>query len=107
MASLDKKGSGQPEASSSVRVSPWTPFQHRIFTMLWVATVVSNVGGWMFSASSSWLMMSLDAKPLTVSLVQAANALPLFLFAVPAGALADIIDKRRFIIVLEILITIV
>ena len=42
-----------------------------------------------------------------VSLVQAANALPMFLFAIPAGALADIIDKRRFIIVLEILITIV
>ena len=107
MAFPDAKGSRQPEASPNVKASSWAPFQHRIFTMLWVATVVSNVGGWMFSASSSWLMMSLDAKPLTVSLVQAANALPLFLFAVPAGALADIIDKRRFIIVLEILITIV
>ena len=107
MASSDKKVSGQPEASLNVKPSPWAPFQHRIFTMLWGATVVSNVGGWMYSASSSWLMTSLDAKPLTVSLVQAANALPMFLFAVPAGALADIIDKRRFIIVLEILITIV
>ena len=107
MASSNKKVSGQPEASLNVKPSPWAPFQHRIFTMLWAATVVSNVGGWMYSASSSWLMTSLDAKPLTVSLVQAANALPMFLFAVPAGALADIIDRRRFIIVLEILITIV
>jgi MFS family permease len=107
MASLDKKGSGQPEASSSVRVSPWTPFQHRIFTMLWVATVVSNIGGWMYSASSSWLMTSLDANPLMVSLVQAATSLPMFLFAAPAGALADIIDMRRFIVAIEILTTVV
>lgn len=75
--------------------------------MLWVAAVVSNVGGWMYSAASSWLMTNLDASPLMVSLVQAANALPMFLLAVPAGALADIIDRRRFIIVLEILITVV
>jgi MFS family permease len=105
MASLDKTGSRQPEASSSVRVSPWTPFQYRIFTMLWVATVVSNIGGWMYSAASSWLMTSLNANPLAVSLVQAATSLPMFLFAAPAGALADIIDKRRFIIAVEILTT--
>jgi MFS family permease len=107
MASLDKKGSGQPEASSSVRVSPWTPFQHRIFTMLWVATVVSNIGGWMYSASSSWLMTGLDANPLMVSLVQATTSFPMFLFAAPAGALADIIDMRRFIVAIEILTTVV
>lgn len=102
MASPDAKGSGPPQASLNVKASPLAPFQHRIFTMLWIATVVSNVGGWMYNAASSWLMTSLDAKPLTVSLVQAANALPMFLFAVPAGALADIIDKRRFIIVLDL-----
>jgi MFS family permease len=107
MVSLDKKGSGQPEASSSVRVSPWTPFQHRIFTMLWVATVVSNIGGWMYSASSSWLMTGLDANPLMVSLVQATTSFPMFLFAAPAGALADIIDMRRFIVAIEILTTVV
>jgi hypothetical protein len=84
MASPDAKGSGQPEALPNVKASPWAPFQNRIFTVLWIATVVSNVGGWMYSAASSWLMTSLDAKPLTVSLVQAANALPMFLFAVRA-----------------------
>jgi MFS family permease len=93
--------------SLKVKASPWAPFRHRIFATLWLATVVSNVGGWMYSAASSWLMTNLDSRPLMVSLVQAANALPMFLFAVPAGALADIIDKRRFIIILEILITIV
>jgi MFS family permease len=101
VASSDKKVSGQPEASPSVKISPWASFQHRSFALLWLATVVSNVGGWMYSAASSWLMTSLEPKPLTVSLVQAADTLPMFLFAVPAGALADIIEKRRFIIVLE------
>jgi MFS family permease len=75
--------------------------------MLWVATVVSNVGGWMYGASSSWLMTNLDSSPLMVSLVQAMDSLPMFMFAVPAGALADIIDRRRFIIVLEILVAII
>jgi MFS family permease len=47
-------------------------------------------------------MTSLDSNPVTVSLVQVATSLPMFLFALPAGALADIVDKRRFLIVVEI-----
>jgi len=57
----------------------------------------------MYNAASGWLMTSLNADPLVVSLVQAANSLPLFLLALPAGALADMIDKRRLILTLEIL----
>ncbi len=66
--------------------------------MIWTATVVSNTGGWMYSAAAAWLMTSLDSDPLMVSLVQVAASLPLFLFALPAGALADMIDKRLFLI---------
>ncbi len=61
--------------------------------------MVSNIGGWMYSAAAAWLMTTLDSDPLMVSLVQVATALPLFLFALPAGALADIVDKRRLLIV--------
>jgi len=78
--------------------SPWAPFRHRTYAVIWTATVVANIGGWMYSAAAAWLMTSLDSDPLMVSLVQVATSLPLFLFAVPAGALADIIDKRRFLI---------
>ena len=74
-----------------------------VFRYLWIATVVSNIGSWMYNAASGWLMTSLDPSPLVVSLVQVATSLPLFLFALPAGALADIIDKRRFILLLEML----
>jgi len=86
--------------------SPWSALHQRVFRWLWIATVVSNVGGWMYNAASGWLMTSLDADPFIVSLVQVANSLPLFLFALPAGALADMTDKRRFILVLEILTTV-
>jgi MFS family permease len=76
-----------------------------VFRYLWIATVVSNIGSWMFNAAAGWLMTSLNSSPLIVSLVQVANSLPLFLFALPAGALADMIDKRRLILTLEILTT--
>ena len=81
----------------------WGALRYRVFRWLWIATVVSNVGTWMYNAASGWLMTSLNPSPLIVSLVQVANSLPLFLFALPAGALADVIDKRRLILALEIL----
>jgi MFS family permease len=81
----------------------WSALRYQVFRYLWIATVVSNVGSWMYNAASGWLMTSLNPNPFIVSLVQVANSLPLFLFALPAGALADMIDKRRFILALEIL----
>jgi MFS family permease len=83
--------------------SPWSALRYRVFRLLWSATVVSNVGSWMYSAASGWLMTSLNADPLVVSLVQVATSLPLFLFGLPAGALADMVDRRRLILWLEIL----
>ena len=85
--------------------SPLHPFRHRAYAVLWAATVVANVGTWMYSSAAAWLMTELDADPLMVSLVQVASSLPLFLFAIPAGALADIVDRRRFLLVSETLIT--
>ena len=77
------------------------PFRHSAFVVIWTATLVSNVGGWMYGAASGWLMTSLNPDPLIVALVQAASTLPICLFAIPAGALADIFDKRRYLIVVE------
>ena len=87
--------------------SPWAPFRHRTYAVIWTATLVSNIGGWMYSAAASWLMTSLDPHPVMVSLVQVATSLPMVLFALPAGALADIIDKRRFLIAVEVALTVV
>ena len=98
---------GAAENSATAVASSWAPFRHPAFIVIWTATLVANVGGWMYSAASGWLMTDLDPSPLIVSLVQAATTAPLFLFALPAGALADIFDKRRFLIVFETLATIV
>jgi MFS family permease len=83
------------------------PFRHPAFTVLWTATLVSNVGGWMYGAACGWLMTSLDPNALMVALVQAMSSLPICLLAIPAGALADIFDKRRFLIWVEILATVI
>jgi MFS family permease len=85
--------------------SAWAPFRHTAFTVVWIALVVANVGTWMYNAASGWLMTSLDPDPFTVALVQVATTLPIFLLAIPAGALADIVDRRRFLLVMEILVT--
>ena len=75
-----------------------TPLRHRIFRILWGANVVVSLGVWMQNTGAGWLMTSLSPDPLTVSMVQAATILPVFLLALPAGALADIVDKRLFIV---------
>jgi predicted MFS family arabinose efflux permease len=95
------KGRGQASSAGEASISPWSPFRHTAFTVLWAATVVANIGTWMYNAGSAWLMTTLNADPFIVSLVQVATSLPMFLFALPAGALADIVDKRRFLIAVE------
>ena len=94
-----------PKASARRPRSPWGAFRHRAFTVIWTATVVSNIGTWMYNAASGWLMTGLNADPFIVSLVQVASTLPMFLFGLGAGALADIVDKRRLLIVGETSIT--
>ena len=88
-------------------VSRWGAFGHAAFTVIWAASIVSNVGTAMFDTASGWLMTSLNADPIAVSLVQVAVSLPLFLFTLPAGALADVIDSRRLLIVVEVVIIII
>jgi MFS family permease len=74
------------------------PLRHPTFRTLWLATLASNTGSWIQNTGAGWLMTSLDPSPVMVSLVQAASMLPVFLLALPAGALADILDRRRFLI---------
>ncbi|MGP1255844.1 MAG: MFS transporter [Kiloniellales bacterium] len=86
--------SGQPGAP----VSAWAPFGHSAFAVLWTATVLSNVGTWMHDVGAGWLMTELSPSPFVVAAVQAATTLPIFLFALLAGAVADIVDRRKLLI---------
>jgi MFS family permease len=97
----------EPAAPYSSLPSVWSPFRHRVFTVLWTATVVANVGWWMYTASSAWLMTLLNPDPLIVALVQVATTAPTFLFALPAGALADVFDRRKFLIAVEVALAVV
>lgn len=76
----------------------WAPLRHPIFRKIWIASIFSNVGTWMHEIGAGWLMTSLAPDPLMVALVQAANSFPIFLLALPAGALADILDRRLYLI---------
>ena len=88
--------------TGDIQGSAWSPFRYTVFTVLWVATVVSNIGSWMQNAAAGWLMTSLRPQPFEVALVQAVTTLPMFLFSLPTGALADIVDRRRLLIVVQI-----
>jgi MFS family permease len=81
--------------------SALSPFTHRVFAVVWIATVVSNIGTWLQNAAGGWLMTSLNPNPTVVALVQVASALPMFLLGLPAGALADIFNRRRLLLSME------
>jgi MFS family permease len=81
----------------------WSPLAVPVFRTVWIAVLITNIGGWMANVATAWLMTSLDPSPLMVSLVSAATSLPLFLFALPAGALADIVDRRQLLIIAQFL----
>jgi MFS family permease len=89
------------EAATVPRPSAWAPLRHRIFVALWVASFVSSLGSWMHIVAAGWLMTSLAGSAALVALLQAASALPGFVLALPGGALADVVDRRRLILVAQ------
>lgn len=82
----------------------FAPLRHRVFAVLWVATVAGNVGSFMRDVASAWLVTGLTDSPAAVALVQAAATLPLFLLTIPAGVLADIVDRRRLLLAVQLLL---
>ncbi len=75
--------------------------------MLWAATIIGNVGSFMRDVASAWLVTDLSGAPAAVALVQAAATLPIFLLAIPAGVLSDILDRRKFLIAIQFLLGLV
>src|SRR3954449_9313567 len=88
--------------TSVTPAAAYAPLRHAVFRMLWVASLASNTGLWIQNTGAGWLMTSLAPSPIMVSLVQAAAMLPVFLFALPGGALADIVDRRLTLITAQI-----
>jgi MFS family permease len=92
---------------SGVPQSRWGLFGNPAFDVILVASSVSSIGIAMFDTSMSWLMTDLNRDPLMVSAVQVATTLPMFLLTLPAGALTDIVDPRRLLIVAQFVVTLI
>ncbi|WP_230970807.1 MFS transporter [Nitrogeniibacter aestuarii] len=84
----------EPDAVSS---SPFLPLVNPVFRTLWAVWLAANLCLWMNDVAAAWLMTALSGTPLMVALVQSASTLPVFLLGVPSGALADIVDRRRYL----------
>ena len=80
------------------RVGPLEPLRIPVFRMLWSTWLIANVSMWMNDVAAAWMMTSLTTSPIWVALVQSASTLPVFLLGLPSGALADILDRRRWLV---------
>src|SRR3989475_2923609 len=83
-------------------ITAWSPLRRPLFRALWISDVVSSIGTWMHDSAAAWLMTLLTPSPLMVSLAQVAPPLPLFMLALPAGALSDILDRRRVLLATQV-----
>jgi MFS family permease len=86
-----------PGASPRPRETALGPLKGPVFRMLWFTWLAANTTMWMNDVASAWLMTSIAPSPLWVALVQTASTLPVFLLGLPSGALADTVDRRRFL----------
>lgn len=91
----------QTQATDST-VGPWTPLAQPTFRSLWLAILVGNIGTWVHDVAATWVMAENTGSPLMVALVQSATTLPVVLLAIIAGALADIVDRRRYLILAQL-----
>src|SRR5438309_8127703 len=90
------------EDRARTMASLWRPLRERTFRDLLIADIFSDIGTFMQTVGAAWLMVSLRAGPMYVALTQTASALPFFIFALPAGAIGDIVDRRRLILFTEV-----
>ena len=96
VAGVAEPGPNLPPAETGT--GPWSPLRVQLFRSLWIAGLVSNIGTFMHTVAAGWAITDLTRSPTLVSLVQTAWTVPGFLLALLAGALADVLDRRRLII---------
>lgn len=88
--------------SNTPHPGAWAPLRLPVFRAFWLASLGSNIGTWINATTSGWVMTDLSPSPVMVSLVQAAGSFPIVMFALMAGALTDIVDRRRYLIVTQV-----
>lgn len=98
--------SDETPVTPAPRLSPFAPFETPVFRMLWLAWLAANITMWMNDVAAAWLMTTLTTSTTMVALVQAASTLPVFLLGLPSGALADILDRRRYFASTQLWVTV-
>lgn len=87
---------------TSPKVSAWSPLRQELFRALFIASVVSNIGSIMHDIGASWYMATFPhIKPIWVSLMTTASSLPFFILGLPAGAIADVFDRKRLLLITQ------
>ncbi|RSZ38415.1 MULTISPECIES: MFS transporter [unclassified Variovorax] len=87
-----------PARPQPAKLAALEPLRLPVFRMLWSTWLVANICMWMNDVAAAWMMTSLTTSPIWVALVQSASTLPVFLLGLPSGALADILDRRRWLV---------
>ncbi|WP_386065743.1 MFS transporter [Tahibacter sp. UC22_41] len=91
-----------PDTRDTPETGAWAPLQHPAFRSLWLAILVGNIGTWIHDVAAAWIMAETTGSPLMVAAVQSATTLPVVLLAIVAGTLADIVDRRRYLILAQL-----
>ncbi|MBA3588754.1 MFS transporter [Methylibium sp.] len=99
---MNESNPAQATPNATAHIGPWTPLKQPVFRMLWGVWVTANACMWMNDVAAAWMMTSLSSSPLMVALVQSASTLPVLLLGLPSGALADIVDRRRYFMITQI-----
>ena len=92
----------EPGRASGAEPLPESPLRNPLFRMLWSVWITANLCMWMNDVAAAWLMTTLTTSPIMVALVTTASMLPVFLFGLPSGALADIVDRRRLFMLTQV-----
>lgn len=105
---MTERSAAQPAVgAATARVGAWAPFEQPVFRKLWGVWITANVCMWMNDVAAAWLMTSLTAAPVMVALVQSASTLPVFLLGLPSGAMADIVDRRKYFMLTQVWVGVV
>ncbi|OJA04335.1 MFS transporter [Halomonas sp. QHL1] len=84
--------------------SAFAPLRQTLFAVLWAATIIGSIGSFVRDVTSAWLVTDLSSSPAAVAMVQAAATLPVFLLAIPAGVLSDMLDRRKLLICVQLML---
>ncbi|MFC3213477.1 MFS transporter [Novosphingobium panipatense] len=97
-----REPAGDTAATTAPQAGPFSPFRYPVFRAIWIANLFSNLGATLQGVAAAWLMTELTTSHQLVALVQASATVPIMLFGVFAGAIADNYDRRLVMLTAQV-----